>query len=133
MWGSGIRRRRDLLLVAQHRNCYQLLSLQLLLTNPRFAAIYKTCRAAHRDVRRFPSRQDAESENPLERLSCERLLPREKGPFFWLLFFGPLQRKVTRSRSEWKPWVEMAASMVSQSLTYPHCTWAVAVAPHAPA
>ena len=54
------------------------------------------------DVRRFPSRQDAESGNPLEPLSRELLLPRGKGPFFWLLFFGPLQRKVTRLRSEWK-------------------------------
>jgi hypothetical protein len=53
-------------------------------------------------VRRFAPRQDAESQNPLESSSCERLLPRGKGPFFWLLFFGPLQRKVTRSRSEWK-------------------------------
>ena len=55
------------------------------------------------DVRRFPSRQDAESENPLERLSSARLLPRGKGLFFWLLFFGPLQRKVTRPLSGRKP------------------------------
>jgi hypothetical protein len=55
------------------------------------------------DVRRFAPRQDAESQNPLERLISERLLPRGKGPFFWLLFFGPLQRKVTRPRSGRKP------------------------------
>ena len=85
-------------------------------------AIFKTRRAAHRDVRRFPSRQDAESENPLERLSSERLLPRGKGHFFWLLFFGPLQRKVTRPRSGRKPckpegyaWHPMRSSWSVQS------------------
>ena len=51
------------------------------------------------DVRRFAPRQDAESQNPLEPLSRELLPSRGKGRFFWLLFFGPLQRKVTRPRS----------------------------------
>ena len=70
------------------------------LHQPTVAAIRQTRRAAHRDVRRFASRQDAESQNPLEPSRGELLLSRGKGPFFWLLFFGPLQRKVTRSRSE---------------------------------
>ena len=47
---------------------------------------------------RSAPRQDAGSRNPLERLIGERLLPRGKGPFFWLLFFGPLQGNVTRPR-----------------------------------
>jgi hypothetical protein len=63
------------------------------------AAIHQTRRAVHMDVRRFPSRQDAESENPLESPNSVLLLHRGKGPFFWLLFLGPLQRKVTRPRS----------------------------------
>jgi hypothetical protein len=44
------------------------------------------------DVRRFPPRQDAKSENPPGRLSNGLLLPRGKGLFFWLLFFGPSKK-----------------------------------------
>jgi hypothetical protein len=90
----------------------------LLVTKLWLTAIYKTRRAAHMDVRRFPSRQDAESENPLDRLSGELLLPRGKGPFFWLLFFGPLQRKVTRSRSEWKL-LDSDGNVHGRALAYP--------------
>jgi hypothetical protein len=51
------------------------------------------------DARRFPSRQDAESENPLERLSNERLLPRGKAAFFGYFLCGgkesnPLAQRV---------------------------------------
>ena len=49
------------------------------------------------DARRFPSRQDAESENPLERLSRELLLPRGK-PLSLVTFFAAA-KKVTRPRS----------------------------------
>jgi hypothetical protein len=49
------------------------------------------------DVRRFAPRQDAESQNPLEPLSGELLLPREK-PLSLVTFFAAA-KKVTRPRS----------------------------------
>jgi hypothetical protein len=51
-------------------------------------SIQKTRRAACMDARRFPSRQDAESENPLERLGRELLPPRGKAAFFGYFLCG---------------------------------------------
>ena len=51
------------------------------------------------DARRFPSRQDAESENPPERLGRELLPPRGKAAFFGYFLCGgkesdPLAQRV---------------------------------------
>jgi hypothetical protein len=55
------------------------------------------------DVRRFPSGQVAESENPLGRLSSEFLLSRGRA-LSLVAFFVPA-KKVTRPRSGRKLWV----------------------------
>ena len=52
------------------------------------------------DLRRFPSRQDAESENPLERLSNERLLPRGRGTFFGYFLCASKESDPAAQRSE---------------------------------
>jgi hypothetical protein len=52
------------------------------------------------DVRRFPSRQDAESENPLERLSGELLLARGKAAFFGYFLCGGKESDPAAQRSE---------------------------------
>jgi hypothetical protein len=52
------------------------------------------------DVRRFPSRQDAESGNPLERSSSERLLPRGKAAFFGYFLCGGKESDPAAQRSE---------------------------------
>jgi hypothetical protein len=53
------------------------------------------------DVRRFPSRQDAESENPRRQLNNLLLLLGEK-PLSLVTFFAAA-KKVTRPRSGRKP------------------------------
>jgi hypothetical protein len=51
-------------------------------------------------VRRFPSRQDAESENPLEDLSNELLLPRGKAAFFGYFLCGGKESNPAAQQSE---------------------------------
>ena len=52
------------------------------------------------DARRFPSRQDAESENPLESPSRELLLPRGKAAFFGYFLCGGKESNPAAQRSE---------------------------------
>jgi hypothetical protein len=52
------------------------------------------------DVRRFPPRQDAESGNPLERLSSELLPPRGKAAFFGYFLCGGKESDPAAQRSE---------------------------------
>jgi hypothetical protein len=52
------------------------------------------------DARRFPPRQDAESENPLGYLSNELLLPRGKAAFFGYFLCGGKQSDPAAQRSE---------------------------------
>jgi hypothetical protein len=52
------------------------------------------------DVGRFPPRQDAESGNPLERLSSELLPPRRKAAFFGYFLCGGKASDPAAQRSE---------------------------------
>ena len=52
------------------------------------------------DVCRFPPRQDAESGNPLERLSSELLPPRGKAAFFGYFLCGGKESDPAAQRSE---------------------------------
>jgi hypothetical protein len=52
------------------------------------------------DVRRFPSRQDAESENPPGRLSNGLLLPRGNAAFFGYFPCGGKESDRAAQRSE---------------------------------
>jgi hypothetical protein len=52
------------------------------------------------DVRRFPSRQDAESENPRRQLNNLLLLPRGKAAFFGYFLCGGKESDPAAQRSE---------------------------------
>jgi hypothetical protein len=52
------------------------------------------------DARRFPSRQDAESENPPRRLNNVLLLPRGKAAFFGYFLCGGKESDPAAQRSE---------------------------------
>jgi hypothetical protein len=52
------------------------------------------------DARRFPSRQDAESENPRLQLSNKLLLPRGKAAFFGYFLCGGKESDPAAQRSE---------------------------------
>ena len=60
----------------------------------------QTRRAAHKDVRGFPPRQGAESENPRRQLNNLLVLPRGKAAFFGYFLCGGKESNPAAQRSE---------------------------------